>query len=49
MEYCCIAQDLLEKLHLNKNQYILALHYDAEYQGKTRPHAHMIINALSSL
>ncbi|MUG98758.1 relaxase/mobilization nuclease domain-containing protein [Scytonema sp. UIC 10036] len=47
LEYYCIAQDLLDGLELNKNQYLLALHYDAEYQGKTRPHAHMIINRVN--
>ncbi|KYC34904.1 hypothetical protein WA1_50225 [Scytonema hofmannii PCC 7110] len=47
LEYYCIAQDLLDGLKLNKNQYLLALHYDAEYQGKTRPHAHMIINRVN--
>lgn len=46
-ELCMIAQDLLEGLELSNNQFILVQHNDAEYDGKVRPHIHMVINRVS--
>lgn len=46
-ELCQIAQDLLEGLELSNNQFILVQHNDAEYDGKVRPHIHMVINRVS--
>ena len=47
-ELCQIAQDLLSGLDLDNNQFILVQHNDAEYDGQVRPHAHMVINRVSS-
>ncbi|WP_414624962.1 relaxase/mobilization nuclease domain-containing protein [Calothrix sp. CCY 0018] len=46
-ELCMIAQDLLEGLELSNNQFILVQHKDAEYDGKIRPHMHLVINRVS--
>lgn len=46
-ELCQIAQDLLEGLELSNNQFILVQHNDAEYDGKVRPHIHLVINRVS--
>lgn len=46
-ELCMIAQDLLEGLELTNNQFILVQHNDAEYDGKVRPHIHLVINRVS--
>ena len=46
-ELCQIAQDLLEGLELSNNQFILVQHNDAEYEGKIRPHIHLVINRVS--
>ncbi|MDF5733819.1 MAG: relaxase/mobilization nuclease domain-containing protein, partial [Rhizonema sp. PD38] len=47
-ELCLLAQDLLSGLNLDNNQFILVQHNDAEYDGHVRPHAHMVINRVSS-
>lgn len=46
-ELCMIAQELLEGLELSNNQFILVQHNDAEYDGKVRPHIHLVINRVS--
>ncbi|NJM21724.1 MAG: relaxase/mobilization nuclease domain-containing protein [Richelia sp. RM2_1_2] len=46
-ELCMIAQDLLEGLELSFNQFMLVQHNDAEYEGKVRPHIHLVINRVS--
>ena len=46
-ELCQITQDLLEGLELSNNQFILVQHNDAEYDGKIRPHVHLVINRVS--
>ena len=46
-ELCMIAQDLLEGLELSNNQFILVQHNDTEYEGKVRPHVHLVINRVS--
>ena len=46
-ELCMIAQDLLEGLELSDNQFILVQHNDTEYEGKVRPHVHLVINRVS--
>ncbi|OKH47666.1 hypothetical protein NIES2101_23390 [Calothrix sp. HK-06] len=43
-EYIQITQDLLDGLNLSNNQFILVQHNDAEFDGKPRPHAHLVIN-----
>ncbi|NJL78949.1 MAG: relaxase/mobilization nuclease domain-containing protein [Richelia sp. SM2_1_7] len=43
-EMCMIAQDLMEGLELKNNQFILVQHTDTEYEGKTRPHMHLVVN-----
>jgi hypothetical protein len=32
---------------MNMNQYIVVLHNDTEFEGKPRPHAHIIVNRVS--
>ncbi|MEM6399792.1 MAG: relaxase/mobilization nuclease domain-containing protein [Cyanobacteria bacterium P01_D01_bin.116] len=44
LEYSAIAQDLLEGLGLGDNQFILCEHQDTEFNGKVRPHCHLIVN-----
>ena len=46
-ELCMITQDLLEGLELSNNQFILVQHNDTEYDGKVRPHMHLVINRVS--
>lgn len=42
-----IAQELLEGLGMERNQFIVVLHNDAEFEGKPRPHAHIIVNRVN--
>ena len=46
-EWQAIAQDLLDGLGMNQHQYIVVLHNDTEFDGKPRPHAHIIANRVS--
>jgi hypothetical protein len=46
-EWQAIAQDLLDGLGMSRNQFILVLHNDTEFEGKPRPHAHIIANRVS--
>ena len=46
-EWQALAQDLLDGLGMSQNQYIVVLHNDTEYEGKPRPHAHIIANRVS--
>jgi hypothetical protein len=46
-EWQAIAQDLLDGLGMSRNQYIVVLHSDTEFDGKPRPHAHIIANRVS--
>jgi hypothetical protein len=46
-EWEALAQDLLDGLGMNRNQYILVLHSDTEVQGKPRPHLHIIVNRVN--
>ncbi len=42
-----LAQDLLDRLGMTQNQYIVVLHNDTEFEGKSKPHAHIIVNRVS--
>jgi hypothetical protein len=46
-EWQAIAIDLLDGLGMNTHQYIVVLHNDTEFEGKPRPHAHIIANRVS--
>jgi hypothetical protein len=46
-EWEAIAQDLLNGLGMSRHQYIVVLHNDTEFEGKPRPHAHIIANRVS--
>ena len=46
-EWIALAIDLLDGLGMNMNQYIVVLHNDTEFEGKPRPHAHIIVNRVS--
>jgi hypothetical protein len=46
-EWQAIAQDLLDGLGMSTHQYIVVLHNDTEFEGKSRPHAHIIANRVS--
>jgi hypothetical protein len=46
-EWQAIAQDLLNGLGMSRHQYIVVLHNDTEFEGKPRPHAHIIANRVS--
>jgi len=46
-EWIALAIDLLDGLGMNMNQYIVVLHDDTEFEGKPRPHAHIIVNRVS--
>jgi hypothetical protein len=46
-EWEAIAIDLLDGLGMSRNQYILVLHNDTEFEGKPRPHAHIIANRVN--
>ena len=43
-EYIQITNDLLDGLNLSNNQFVLVQHNDASFDGKPRPHAHLVIN-----
>jgi len=46
-EWIALAIDLLDGLGMNMNQYIVVLHKDTEFEGKPRPHVHIIVNRVS--
>ena len=46
-EWIALAIDLLDGLGMNQNQYIVVLHNDTEFEGKPRPHVHIIVNRVS--
>jgi hypothetical protein len=46
-EWQAITQDLLDGLGMSQHQYIVVLHNDTEFDGKPRPHAHIIANRVS--
>jgi hypothetical protein len=46
-EWQALAIDLLDGLGMSQNQYIVVLHNDTEFEGKPRPHAHIIANRVS--
>jgi len=46
-EWIALAIDLLDGLGMTQNQYIVVLHNDTEFEGKPRPHAHIIVNRVS--
>jgi len=46
-EWQALAQDLLDGLGMSTHQYIVVLHNDTEFEGKPRPHAHIIVNRVS--
>jgi len=46
-EWIALAQDLLDGLGMSRNQFILVVHNDTEFEGKPRPHAHIIANRVS--
>jgi len=46
-EWQAIAIDLLDGLGMSRHQYILVLHNDTEFEGKPRPHAHIVVNRVS--
>jgi hypothetical protein len=46
-EWQVIAIDLLDGLGMSRHQYILVLHNDTEFEGKPRPHAHIVVNRVS--
>ncbi len=47
LEYSAITQDLLDGLELGDNQFLLVEHRDTEFNGKVRPHCHIIINRVN--
>lgn len=46
-EWQALAIDLLDGLGMSHHQYIVVLHNDTEFEGKPRPHAHIIVNRVS--
>jgi hypothetical protein len=46
-EWQTLTQDLLDGLGMSHHQYIVVLHNDTEFEGKPRPHAHIIVNRVS--
>jgi hypothetical protein len=46
-EWIALAQDLLDGLGMSKNQFVLVLHEDTEFEGKRRPHAHIVANRVN--
>jgi hypothetical protein len=46
-EWIALAIDLLDGLGMSQNQYIVVLHNDTEFEGKPRPHAHIVVNRVS--
>lgn len=46
-EWQALAQDLLDGLGMSKNQFVLVLHEDTEFEGKRRPHAHIVANRVN--
>jgi hypothetical protein len=46
-EWQTLAQDLLDGLGMSQHQFIVVLHNDTEFEGKPRPHAHIIVNRVS--
>jgi hypothetical protein len=46
-EWQTLAIDLLDGLGMTQNQYVVVLHNDTEFEGKPRPHAHIIVNRVS--
>jgi hypothetical protein len=46
-EWQALAIDLLDGLGMSRHQYIVVLHNDTEFEGKPRPHAHIIVNRVS--
>ena len=46
-EWEALAQELLDGLGMSRNQYIVVLHNDTEFEGKPRPHAHIIVNRIN--
>jgi hypothetical protein len=46
-EWQAIAQDLLDGLGMSRNQFILVLHSDTEFEAHPRPHIHIIVNRVS--
>jgi hypothetical protein len=46
-EWQTLAIDLLDGLGMTRNQYIVVLHNDTEFEGKPRTHAHIIANRVS--
>ena len=47
LEYSMITQDLLNGLNLEDNQFLLVEHRDTEFNGKVRPHCHIVINRVN--
>ena len=47
LEYSMICQDLLNGLELEDNQFLLVEHRDTEFNGKVRPHCHIVINRVN--
>jgi len=46
-EWQALAQDLLDGLGMSRNQYIVVSHSDTEFEAKSRPHIHIIVNRVS--
>jgi hypothetical protein len=46
-EWQTLAQELLDGLGMSHHQYIVVLHNDTEFEGKPRPHAHIVVNRVS--
>lgn len=46
-EWEAIALELLEGLGMGRNQFLVVLHNDTEFEGKPRPHAHIIANRVN--
>lgn len=47
LEYSMITQDLLNGLNLEDNQFLLVEHRDTKFNGKVRPHCHIVINRVN--
>jgi len=46
-EWHALAQELLDGLGMSRNQFIVVSHQDTEFEGKPRPHIHIIANRVS--
>jgi hypothetical protein len=46
-EWQALAQELLDGLGMSRNQFVLVVHEDTEFEGKRRPHAHIIVNRVN--